>query len=115
MGRAIPPDGVHRCDSRVRRQHWKAPLAKNHHAAADADRADDPAPGTQSNAENACVAARDKTTLSLAHDDLRGGIAAPFVLDRPINRDAFQTYVDRVLTPELVPPDIDRQDSQSPN
>ena len=34
------------------------------------------------------------------------GIAAPFVLDGPINRDAFQTFVDRVLVPELVPGDI---------
>jgi transposase len=33
-------------------------------------------------------------------------IATPFVLDGPINRDAFQTYVDRVLVPELVPGDI---------
>ena len=34
------------------------------------------------------------------------GIAAPFVLDGPINRDAFQAYVERVLVPELVPGDI---------
>jgi DDE superfamily endonuclease len=26
---------------------------------------------------------------------------APFVLDGPINRDAFETYVERVLVPEL--------------
>ena len=31
------------------------------------------------------------------------GIAAPMVLDGPINRDAFQTYVDQVLVPELRP------------
>lgn len=31
------------------------------------------------------------------------GIAAPFVLDGPINRAAFQTYVELVLVPELVP------------
>ena len=34
------------------------------------------------------------------------GIAAPFVLDGPINRDAFQVYVDQVLVPELAPGDI---------
>lgn len=28
-------------------------------------------------------------------------LAAPFVLDAPINRDAFQTYVERVLVTEL--------------
>lgn len=39
--------------------------------------------------------------------DLRlSGIAAPFVLDGPINRDAFQAYVERVLAPELTPGDI---------
>ena len=34
------------------------------------------------------------------------GIAAPFVLDGPINRDAFQVYVDQVLVLELTPGDI---------
>ena len=34
------------------------------------------------------------------------GIAAPFVLDGPIDRNAFQTYVERVLVPELRPGDI---------
>lgn len=34
------------------------------------------------------------------------GIAAPFVLDGPINRYAFQVYVDEVLVPELAPGDI---------
>ena len=29
------------------------------------------------------------------------GIAAPMILDGPINRDAFQAYVDQVLVPEL--------------
>ena len=46
-----------------------------------------------------------KTTTFVAGLRL-SGIAAPFVLDGPINRDAFQTYVDRVLVPELVPGDI---------
>ena len=34
------------------------------------------------------------------------GIAAPFVLDGPVNRDAFQAYVERILVPELTPGDI---------
>lgn len=35
-----------------------------------------------------------------------GAIVAPMVLDGPINRDAFQAYVDQVLVPELSPGDI---------
>ena len=31
----------------------------------------------------------------------RDGIIAPFVLDGPINRHAFEVYVERILTPEL--------------
>jgi transposase len=31
------------------------------------------------------------------------GIIAPWVLDGPINRDAFETYVEKVLIPELSP------------
>src|SRR5690349_11599846 len=34
------------------------------------------------------------------------GIAAPMVLDGPINRDAFTAYVDQVLVPELRPGDV---------
>jgi transposase len=34
------------------------------------------------------------------------GIAAPFVLDGPINRRTFQAYVEQVLVPELAPGDI---------
>jgi transposase len=34
------------------------------------------------------------------------GIVAPFVLDGPINRHAFETYVARVLAPELLPGDV---------
>lgn len=34
------------------------------------------------------------------------GIAAPFVLNGPINRATFQAYVDQVLVPELAPGDI---------
>ena len=46
-----------------------------------------------------------KTTTLVAGLRL-SGIAAPFVLDGPINRDAFQAYVDQVLVPELSPGDI---------
>ncbi|MET3695678.1 hypothetical protein ABID43_005252 [Methylobacterium goesingense] len=48
---------------------------------------------------------RWKTTTFVAGLRLTG-IAAPFVLDGPINRDAFQAYVERVLVPELNPGDI---------
>ena len=42
-----------------------------------------------------------KTTTFVA--GLRStGIAAPFVLDGPIDRNAFETYIDKVLVPELV-------------
>ena len=34
------------------------------------------------------------------------GIVAPFVLDGPINREAFETYVARGLVPELRPGDV---------
>ncbi|GJD94418.1 IS630 family transposase ISMex41 [Methylobacterium iners] len=53
-----------------------------------------------------------KTTTLVAGLRL-SGIAAPFVLDGPINRDAFQAYVDRVLVPELVPGDIVVMDNLS--
>jgi hypothetical protein len=46
-----------------------------------------------------------KTTTFVAGLRL-DGIAAPMVLDGPINRDAFQAYVDQVLGPELSPGDI---------
>ena len=46
-----------------------------------------------------------KTTTFVAELRL-DGIAAPFVLDGPINGRAFQTYVDQVLVPELKPGDI---------
>ena len=36
----------------------------------------------------------------------RDGIVAPFVLDGPINRHAFETYVAQVLVPELRPDDV---------
>jgi transposase len=40
-------------------------------------------------------------------------IAAPFVLDGPINRNAFETYVEKVLVPELRPGDIVVMDNLS--
>ena len=41
------------------------------------------------------------------------GIIAPFVLDGPINRDAFETYVAKVLVPELRPGDVVVMDNLS--
>jgi transposase len=53
-----------------------------------------------------------KTTTFVA--GLRpNGIAAPFVLDGPINRVAFETYVEKVLVPELKPGDIVVMDNLS--
>ena len=46
-----------------------------------------------------------KTTTFVAGLRLEG-IVAPMVLDGPINRDAFQAYIDQVLVPELRPGDI---------
>jgi hypothetical protein len=53
-----------------------------------------------------------KTTTFVAGLRL-GGIIAPFVLDRPINRVAFETYVEKVLAPELKPGDIVVMDNLS--
>ena len=41
------------------------------------------------------------------------GMLAPFVLSGPINRAAFETYVERVLVPELRPGDIVIMDNLS--
>ena len=46
-----------------------------------------------------------KTTTFVAGLRLTG-LVAPMVLDGPINRDAFQSYVDQVLVPELAPGDV---------
>jgi transposase len=46
-----------------------------------------------------------KTTTFVAGLRL-SGITAPFVLDGPINRMAFQAYVDQVLVPELTSGEI---------
>ncbi len=43
----------------------------------------------------------------------RDGIVAPFVLDGPINRDAFEAYVAQVLAPELRAGDIVVMDNLS--
>jgi transposase len=53
-----------------------------------------------------------RTTTFLAGLATRGMIA-PFVLDGPINKDAFETYVAKVLVPELRPGDIVIMDNLS--
>jgi transposase len=53
-----------------------------------------------------------KTTTFVA--GLRmSGIIAPFVLDGPINRRAFETYVEKVLVPELAAGDVVVMDNLS--
>ena len=42
-----------------------------------------------------------------------GGVAAPFVLDGPINRTAFEVSLERVLVPELRPGDVVVMDNLS--
>ncbi len=46
-----------------------------------------------------------KTTTFIARLRL-SGMVAPLVLDGPINRIAFQAYVDQILVPTLAPGDI---------
>ena len=41
------------------------------------------------------------------------GLVAPMVLDGPINREAFQAYIDQVLVPELLPGDVVVMDNLS--
>jgi transposase len=53
-----------------------------------------------------------KTTTFVAGLTTRG-MVAPFVLDGPINRNAFETYVERVLVPELRKGDIVAMDNLS--
>lgn len=53
-----------------------------------------------------------KTTTFVAGLRLNG-FAAPFVLDKPINRIAFETYVEKVLVPSLNPGDIVIMDNLS--
>ena len=46
-----------------------------------------------------------KTTTFIA--GLRNsGVVAPFVIDCPVNRDIFETWIERVLVPELCPGDV---------
>ena len=53
-----------------------------------------------------------KTTTFVAGLRLTG-VAAPFVLDGAMNRNAFETYVDKVLAPELRPGDVVIMDNLS--
>ena len=53
-----------------------------------------------------------KTTTFVAGLRLTG-VAAPFVLDGAINRHAFETYVAKVLAPELRPGDVVIMDNLS--
>lgn len=53
-----------------------------------------------------------KTTTFVGALTTRGFIA-PWVLDGPINRDAFETYVKKVLVPDLRPGDIVIMDNLS--
>ncbi len=53
-----------------------------------------------------------KTTTFAGALTLRGFIA-PFVLQGPINRDAFETYVEKVLCPQLRPADVVIMDNLS--
>jgi transposase len=53
-----------------------------------------------------------KTTTVVAALTLRGTIA-PFVLSGPINREAFEAYLERVLVPGLRPGDVVAMDTLS--
>ena len=53
-----------------------------------------------------------KTTTFVAGLTTRG-MVAPFVLDGPINRDAFETYLVKVLVPELRQGDVVIMDNLS--
>jgi transposase len=53
-----------------------------------------------------------KTTTFVAGLTTRG-MVAPFVLDGPVNRNAFETYIERVLVPELRKGDIVVMDNLS--
>lgn len=53
-----------------------------------------------------------KTTTFIGALTLRGFIA-PFVIDRPVNRISFETYVEKVLLPELRAGDVVVMDNLS--
>ncbi len=58
-------------------------------------------------------AARSLGTTTFVAGLRNTGIAAPFVLDGPIDRSAFETYVEKVLVPELAEGDIVVMDNLS--
>jgi len=69
-------------------------------------------------AANECAPASVRFLINGEPTDNRLGLAtrgmiAPFVLDGPINKDAFETYVAKVLVPELRPGDIVIMDNLS--
>jgi transposase len=53
-----------------------------------------------------------KTTTFVGALTVRGFVA-PWVLDGPINREAFETYVEKVLVPDLRPGDVVIMDNLS--
>jgi transposase len=52
-------------------------------------------------------------TITLVAGLRRTGVVAPWVLDGPIDRDAFCTYIGKVLMPELEPGDVVAMDKLS--
>ncbi len=56
--------------------------------------------------------AQKANTRPLEDNHVRGRVA-PFVLDGPINRNAFETYIAKVLIPELRPGDVVIRDNLS--
>ena len=44
--------------------------------------------------------------MTFVHALRRSGLVAPMVLDGPINRDAFEAYVEQILVPDLGPGDV---------
>jgi transposase len=61
----------------------------------------------------ACIPHGHWKTTTFAAGLTTRGIIAPFALDGPINRDAFETYLEKVLVPELRPGDIVIMDNLS--
>ena len=56
---------------------------------------------------------RRRNTTTFVAGLRRTGMVAPWVLDGPINGDAFTTYAARVLAPELKPGDVVIMDNLS--
>jgi hypothetical protein len=44
----------------------------------------------------------------------RNGLVAPFVMDGPMNGEAFRVYVEKTLVPTLQPDDIVAMDNRPP-